>query len=835
MQTGQENMKNRLIIWILVAAAVLPCRAAENQDPAKAGGARADVAKEVLALTGSRTKIVWARRVAGADNAGGFTSALNPPEWALMGLDTADGKTRAILPGPASFVNPCISPDGEKVFFTDGGSGAIYCVNWDGSIRREFTKGLVQSPWTHPDDGSQWLYFLGDGLVRARMDDASVRETVWRGPVDGARIVSVSADGTHMGGCFPTPVPGVAIMPNGPWRQYGNGCSPCIAPDNSYRFFHMGTEVGHGGVRVYDDGGKNPRAVGFRGGKGGMPGHEETRNCTSWEARWSTDMRFFVVIVESPTNAPACDIYLGQFDEGFTKVVKWVRVTDAPAWDTKPYCWIDPGLGNYEGEVPFTVAVPGKLTPGGEWAWDYGDGAKKKAAQGKHTYTKAGGYPITATQGQKALKGWANVRPQKAPAVTGALAVDETRVLVRFDERVQLRDAKATLGSGGAVRGLTLDPEEKDLLVELDKPVGAAGTMSLAGVFDKAQVPNAVAKAAIRITRASWPSSRNGLIYLFEGNRADNTIYDPVSGPVSAVLNARFDRHGAILCRGGKIELPSDGTSERLLRQFSYYQGNQWQQKTELFTLEMVVQTADLEPQGPVLSLNILSSLWVGQEKRKVVVRLGGPDPKEPVQPFDAGTLPDDKAHHLVIAYRPKRLVCYVDGRKTLDADPSPAQMKWHNALGLNLGGGETFWRGRLEGIAMYSRFVEEAEVARNFAAYSQKLAARKPVASVAVRAKLLAKSAVPSAAEVAPYTRALVVYEYQVEEVTRGTLKEKVVRVARWGLMDSQPTPAAHEAVGASVSLVLESFTDHPELESELLRDTLPENFDLKLWEEAE
>jgi hypothetical protein len=36
-------------------------------------------------------------------------------------------------------------------------------------------------------------------------------------------------------------------------------------------------------------------------------------------------------------------------------------------------------------------------------------------------------------------------------------------------------------------------------------------------------------------------------------------------------------------------------------------------------------------------------------------------------------------------------------------------------------------------------------------------------------------------------------------------------------------------------VPLVLESFTDHPELESELLRDTLPENFDLKLWEEAE
>jgi len=266
------------------------------------------------------------------------------------------------------------------------------------------------------------------------------------------------------------------------------------------------------------------------------------------------------------------------------------------------------------------------------------------------------------------------------------------------------------------------------------------------------------------------------------------------------------------------------------------------------------VQTADLEQQWPDEALErriapfltlTWPGLWVGQEKRKLVVRLGGSDPNEPIRYFDAGTLPDDKPHHLVIAYRPKQLVCYVDGKKTLDADPSPAQMEWRNAL-LRIGSGEgsikdsggsttRYWRGQVEGFAMYNRFVEEAEVARNFAAYGQKLAGRKPIASVAVRAKLLAKSAVPSAADIAPYTRALVVYEYQVEEVARGTLKEKVVRVARWGLMDSQPTPAAQEEVGKSVSLTLESYTDHDELEYELLRDTLPEDFEQKLWVEAE
>jgi len=292
-------MKNKLIIWwmaVAVAAAVMPCHAAEHQDAAKAGEGRADVAKEVLALTGSRTKIVWARRVAGTgENLDG-----RGPEWELMGLDTADGTTRVILPGPASYVNPCISPDGEKVFFTDGGSGTIYCVNWDGSNRREFTKGLVQSPWAHPADGSQWLYFHGDnGVVRARMDDASVRETVWKPGAHAGRVVSVSADGARMGG-NDSAGPGVAVLPNVSWRQYGAGCSPCIAPDNSYRFFHMGTEVGHSGVRIYDDGGKNPRGLWFRGGKGGLPGIEGARNPNSVEARWSTDARFFTVFIEPP-------------------------------------------------------------------------------------------------------------------------------------------------------------------------------------------------------------------------------------------------------------------------------------------------------------------------------------------------------------------------------------------------------------------------------------------------------------------------------------------------------------------------------------------------------
>jgi hypothetical protein len=122
-------MKNKLVTrWMAIAVAAtaaLPCHAADKSDAATAGEGRADVAQEVLAMTGSRTKIVWVHRVAGT----GEDLVGNGPEWELMGLDTAEGKTRVILPGPASYRNPCISPDGEKVFFTDGDSNTIYSVN----------------------------------------------------------------------------------------------------------------------------------------------------------------------------------------------------------------------------------------------------------------------------------------------------------------------------------------------------------------------------------------------------------------------------------------------------------------------------------------------------------------------------------------------------------------------------------------------------------------------------------------------------------------------------------------------------------------------------------
>ena len=99
------------------------------------------------------------------------------------------------------------------------------------------------------------------------------------------------------------------------------------------------------------------------------------------------------------------------------------------------------------------------------------------------------------------------------------------------------------------------------------------------------------------------------------------------------------------------------------------------------------------------------------------------------------------------------------------------------------------------------------------------------------MQAKLVAKSTLPQPGEIAPYRNALVVNEYSVEKVLKGTYAGKTIRVVQWGMLDLKPTPLAAQKPGTSVKMVLETFADHDELVPELISDTLKEDFDLILY----
>ena len=65
-----------------------------------------------------------------------------------------------------------------------------------------------------------------------------------------------------------------------------------------------------------------------------------------------------------------------------------------------------------------------------------------------------------------------------------------------------------------------------------------------------------------------------------------------------------------------------------------------------------------------------------------------------------------------------------------------------------------------------------------------------------------------------------------------RGTgYAQKRIRVARWGLINGQAAAMTRAERGDSAYLVVEAFTDHPELDAEVTWDTLDHDFDLSLY----
>ena len=110
--------------------------------------------------------------------------------------------------------------------------------------------------------------------------------------------------------------------------------------------------------------------------------------------------------------------------------------------------------------------------------------------------------------------------------------------------------------------------------------------------------------------------------------------------------------------------------------------------------------------------------------------------------------------------------------------------------------------------------------------------AAAVPAAQVRLVGRLAAITPTPPVASIAPYSRALVVYTYEVVRVLEGDCGSPRILVAHWGIRDKQPVDLG-KALGATYALRLESFDQHPELEGErLLMDT--DEFTLPLFYET-
>lgn len=563
--------------------------------------------------------------------------------------------------------------------------------------------------------------------------------------------------------------------------------------------------------------------------------------------RWAVNAGEWIVagMAKRPPAAPAALYSLDAVVYDWARA-KPVRVTQNPGgtFDRPEALWVadctDFGLGNFEGEAPFTVTLARDGMHGG-WEWDFGDGkSDRSSATGQHTYADPGTFTVKARKGDGTLEGTVNVLDRAAPHVTGAWMIGDRQALLQFDEAVRAENASvAAAVPPGVVRGWSLDANGRSAVVSFAEPPAQPVALSLEGFVDCAQAPNPLAERRVTVERPDWPSSR-AVEFLWESSAAPNVTFadrrgEPVSHRLLREGQAKFDRFGAMLLTGGSFR----ATAESVV-----YAG------AHGFAVEATIRPHSLAQGGnngagpaAIVSLiaeNVGPTFTLAQTDNRLVCRVrtrDGDGPDEVVSPpLAVCTLPDAGPHHVVISYAPGRLACFLDGRPAGET----AEARGDALVGGLVRVGRTDpagapWHGSVEGVAVYARPMPPDEARQNFDAYRRRLDARPKVPRLEVEAKLTATSTVPTFASVAPYREALVVYEYEIVRTLKGEHDGKKLRVAHFGLVNAQPTEVAKARVGATTRLVLEKYTDRPDLKETLLSDTLPEDFDAVLYVEAE
>lgn len=298
---------------------------------------------------GKRVKVVWnqetsptdaRQKVRLYDTRKGAVTDLPFPEAGSAPLLTIDGRRILISVGKA--------PDERKVLMCDTETAKV----------TELAKGPVNNllaVWQDPktkqdwaivndmgDKNQQWNQTAGK-VYRFRIDKPEERELLWD-RTSSQIYMSLSADGTRA--CFNPAWGNIGVLKfecdaqgkvdqdKSTFKPYGGGCWPSMAPDNSYRMFRL--EGDHKAIVMHDADNAAQRAIRINEM---LAGKDSGAPC--WLTRWSTHPRYLTC--HAPNRNKDARIWIGRFDEKFTKVEQWVRIVtpdDAHCWQS--HAWVEP-------------------------------------------------------------------------------------------------------------------------------------------------------------------------------------------------------------------------------------------------------------------------------------------------------------------------------------------------------------------------------------------------------------------------------------------------------------------------------------------------------------
>jgi hypothetical protein len=353
---GMNRGAGRLIL----AAAALGLWLAPAFGPADA---RADVKKDMLEMTGGkRAKVVW--------NQGDKVKF----------FDTQTGKIEDLPIDHGSA--PLLSKDGRRIFVSTGKApDDRHVVMYDTETKKvtKFPKGPgnnLLAVWRDPKTGQDWVYVNGSGdqgenwdqakggaIHRFPVDKPDARELFWDRTTSHIYLM-FSADGTRA--CFEPSwanigqlklaftADGKVDQEKSEYKQFGAGCFPSMAPDNSYRLFRL--DGAHRTITLHDADNTASRQV-------NVSSMVDGRNI--WLTRWSTHPRYITLMGPDSNEAR---IWMGRFNEDFTEIETWVQVNDSGPKCMQSHSWVEqepePGAGRgTPGRRPERVVEPAPEWP----------------------------------------------------------------------------------------------------------------------------------------------------------------------------------------------------------------------------------------------------------------------------------------------------------------------------------------------------------------------------------------------------------------------------------------------------------------------------------------
>ena len=303
----------------------------------------------VEAITGGRTRAVWVRDLGDGTDILGFGGQV-----LVMGFDTgADRAERAIVDTPGTYAKPLITPRGDRVVYANRRENSVRVVDWTGGNDHRLLDGFPLAVWLDPDTGIEWVYVGTDTqgtdpesyaeVHRHQIDHPEIAELVWNKRAVSGDGFQVSRDGRLAAALARFPDAGVLELPNGEWRQLGDGCWTGLAGDDSHLFWVFDGQ--HRNLTLVDTDAADRRWTVNINGAPGIDGFEV------YHPRWSNHPRFLIMTgpyaVGGGSNkirggGRGVEIYVGRFSPDHTRVEAWIQVTVNDAPDFYPDVWIDP-------------------------------------------------------------------------------------------------------------------------------------------------------------------------------------------------------------------------------------------------------------------------------------------------------------------------------------------------------------------------------------------------------------------------------------------------------------------------------------------------------------